>query len=183
MPYYLDGSAISDNRAFVHGGIQYPANWIRLSTQEDRDAIGMTFVPEARNWDQRFYWGYDPAGNLLPKDHAELVLLWTGKTRDTAGGLLQGSDWMVIRQADNGTTIGDDWRTWRESVRTASNAKITAIAATSTTDELREYILGADYPVWPQDPSQPVVTESDADTVEVGDATAPSAGPVPIDTP
>lgn len=135
---------------FEHDGISYPANWLRLATPEERAAIGIEEVPDPEPYDQRFYWG--PG---LPMDHATLVERWTATTRDTAGKLLAPSDWLVIREADNGTAVPDAWRTWREAVRTASGEKVTAIEQTADTDELAAYITGADYPVWPSDPSAP----------------------------
>ena len=41
-------------------GIQRPANWLRLSTERDRELLGITWVADSsNNYDQRFYWGVD----------------------------------------------------------------------------------------------------------------------------
>lgn len=149
--FLLDGKPLSPDVAFTHEGVQYPANWLRLASPEERAAIGITEVPDPPYYDQRFYWGPD-----LPMDHTMLVERWTANTRTTAGTLLQPSDWLVIREQDNGTPVPDEWRTWRESIRTATGVKVTAIAATADTDELAAYITGADYPAWPLDPNAPV---------------------------
>ena len=38
-------------------GIQRPANWLRLSTERDRELLGITWVDETADvYDQRFYW-------------------------------------------------------------------------------------------------------------------------------
>jgi hypothetical protein len=150
--FLLDGHPISPDVAFVHNGVQYPANWLRLATPEERAEIGITEVPDPEPYDQRFYWGPD-----VPKDHAELVKQWSIATRNTAGTLLLPTDWMVVREMDNGTPVPDSYRNWRQSIRGASEAKTAAIEATTTTDELAAYITGADYPVWPLDPSTPAV--------------------------
>jgi hypothetical protein len=146
-----DGRPISPDVPFELGDVSYPANWLRLATPEERDAIGITEVPDPAPYDQRFYWG--PG---LPKDHTQLVEQWTAQTRTTAGTLLAPTDWMVVRKVDNGTEIPIDWQLWRETVRMAVGTKVTAIAATASTDELAAYITGADYPTWPSDPSQPM---------------------------
>jgi hypothetical protein len=148
--FLLDGKPLSPDVAFTHDGIQYPANWLRLATPEERTAIGITEEPDAQPYDQRFYWGYDAEGNLIPKDHVQLVEEWSQQTRTTAGTLLQPTDWMIIRQADNGVEADPAIKTWREDIRLATGDKITAIEATTTTDELAAYITGADYPVWPE---------------------------------
>lgn len=159
--FILDGRPLSPDAPFTHDGIQYPANWLRLSTLEEKEAIGIQEVPDPPSYDQRFYWGYDSEGNLIPKDHAQLVEQWSNQTRQTANSLLLPSDWMIVREADNGVPADPTWKTWRETVRLAAGSKIFEINATTTTDELAAYITGPDYPVWPPDPSQPQPTPPD----------------------
>lgn len=158
--FILDGKPLSPDVAFTHDGIQYPANWLRLASPEERAAIGITEQPDPVPVDQRFYWDTG-----IPKDHTQLVEQWTQQTRTTAGTLLAPTDWMVIRQADNGTEMPLDWKLWRELVRIKTSEKVAAIAATTTTEELATYITGADYPVWPADPSQPIPAPTGDDTI------------------
>ena len=40
-------------------GTQYPSNWLRLATPEQRAAIGITEVADPEPYDDRFYWGVD----------------------------------------------------------------------------------------------------------------------------
>jgi hypothetical protein len=48
---------------FTHNDIQYPANWIRLASEEDKSAIGLVWEADVdMNFDNRFYWSKD-----LPK--------------------------------------------------------------------------------------------------------------------
>ena len=157
--FTLDGKPLSPDVAFTHDGIQYPANWLRLASPEEREAIGITEVPDPAPYDQRFYWGPD-----LPMDHATLVERWTATTRATAGTLIQPTDWMVIREQDNGTPIDPTIKGWRSDLRLACELKISGIEATTTTEELAAYITGVDYPIWPADPSapQPPVEELEA---------------------
>jgi hypothetical protein len=160
--FLLDGKPLAPDVPFVTpDGTRYPANWLRLSTLEEKEAIGITEVPDPPTWDQRWAWGYDAEGHLIWKDHTQLVEQWTQQTRTTAGTLLDPTDWMVIRQTDNGTEMPLDWKLWRELVRIKTGEKVTAITATTTTEELAAYITGPDYPVWPPDPSQPQPTPPD----------------------
>jgi hypothetical protein len=142
--FILDGKPLAPDVAFTHAGIQYPANWLRLSTLEEKEAIGITEVPDPAFYDQRFYWGPD-----LPKDHAQLVEQWTSQTRTTAGTLLVPTDWQVIRQADNGVEMSASVKELREEIRLAAGAKNAEITATADTAELAAYITGTDYPTWP----------------------------------
>jgi hypothetical protein len=167
MAFLLDGQPLAVDTPFkTPDGTQYPANWLRLSTLEEKEAIGITEVPDPTPYDQRFYWGYDAEGHLIPKDHVQLVEQWTAATRQTAGTLLSPTDWMIIREADNGTVIDPAIKTWREDIRLATGTKVTAINATADTDALAAYITGADYPVWPADPYAPVVETSEDQSLE-----------------
>ena len=165
--FIFHGKPLSPDRAFVDPdtGIQYPANWLRLSTLEEKEAIGITEQPAPPQYDQRFYWGYDAEGQLIPKDHTQLVEQWTQQTRTTAGTLLAPTDWVIIRQADNGDPANPELKEFREEIRLACGVKIEAIEATTTTAELAAYITGAEYPVWPSDspnppvPPEPVTTD------------------------
>jgi hypothetical protein len=151
--FILDGKPLASDLAFTdpETGIQYPANWLRLSTPEEREAIGITEVPDPPYYDQRFYFGPD-----LPKDHAQLVKHWTTQTRITAGTLIQPTDWMVIREQDNGTVVPESVKALREDIRLATGQKNAAIEATTDTAELAAYITGTEYPVWPSDSPAPV---------------------------
>ena len=161
MAFLLNGQPLAVDTPFIDAkGNKYPANWLRLSTAAEKKAVGITEVPDPTPYDERFYWGYDAEGHLIPKDHGQLVEQWTAQTRTTAGTLLAPSDWMVIREADNGTAMPLVWKTWRESIRLATGTKVTAIKATADTNALVTYITGADYPMWPVDPNT-VTVESD----------------------
>ena len=145
MAFLLNGQPLAADIPFTDAsGTRYPANWLRLATLEEKEAIGITEVPDPEPYDQRFYWA--PG---LPKDHAELVNQWTAQTYATAGTLLQPTDWMVIREADNGAAMDAPVKLWRESIRKTARSKVAAITATADTDTLFAYITGQDYPAWP----------------------------------
>jgi len=177
--FVLGSTVLSPDRAFTHpeSGVQYPANWLRLASAAEREAIGIRELPDPQQWDQRFYWGYNEDGNLIPKDHAQLVEQWTQQTRTTANTLLQPTDWVIIREADNGKAADPLLKTWRENIRLATGVKVTAIVATLDTAELAAYITGTEYPIWPVDPHAPVPSDdagvSDFDGLEpIGDGGA-----------
>ena len=156
--FIFDGKPLSPDVAFTDPatGVQYPANWLRLSTLEEKEAIGITEVPDPPTWDQRFYWGYTEDGELIPKDHTQLVEQWVAQTRTTAGTLLAPTDWIIIREADNGKPADPALKQWRQDIRLATGQKNAAIEATADTAELAAYITGTEYPVWPSDSPAPV---------------------------
>ena len=53
-----------------------------------------------------------------------------------AGGILQDTDWMVVRAAEGGTAVPSDIATWRAAVRTKSNDMCTAINNAADVDAL-----------------------------------------------
>ena len=145
MAFLLDGQPLAVDTPFkTPDGTQYPANWLRLSTLEEKEAIGITEVADPEPFDQRFYW--NPG---QPKDHGQLVEQWVTQTKQTAGSLLAPTDWYIVRQAETGAVAPAEVLTYRLGIRAASNGKEDQIKATTTTDELVAYLTGSDYPVWP----------------------------------
>ena len=165
MTFLLNGQPLAVDTPFTTpDGTQYPANFLRLSTLEEKEAIGITEVPDPTPYDERFYWGYDADGHLIPKDHGQLAEQWTATTRQTANNLLSSTDWMVIRQADNATTVDPAIKGWRQDLRLACELKISGIAATTTTDQLANFILSDSYISWPPDPYAPQPVTEDTET-------------------
>ena len=56
MAFKLNGNTLPLDRGFTHNDIQYPRNWLRLSTQEDKDALGITWEADPVRHDDRYYW-------------------------------------------------------------------------------------------------------------------------------
>tara|TARA_B100000427_G_scaffold128426_1_gene106897 strand:- start:608 stop:772 length:165 start_codon:yes stop_codon:yes gene_type:complete len=46
MAFKLNGKLITPDIPFTHNGIKYPANWLRLTTLEEKQAIGIVEEPE-----------------------------------------------------------------------------------------------------------------------------------------
>ena len=57
--YYLGSTVLRLNSPFTIGGTQYPSNWLTVSTEADRAAIGITWVADPVRADDRFYWNGD----------------------------------------------------------------------------------------------------------------------------
>ena len=59
MAFKLNGNPLAVDVPFTVGtgedAINYPANWLRLSTAEEKTAIGITEVADDPVYDQRFY--------------------------------------------------------------------------------------------------------------------------------
>ena len=148
----LEGKPLSYDRAFTHADIQYPANWLRLASLEEKQAIGITEVADDPWYDQRFYWGVDNPKQL--DDKTEIVdgeevkttglkTLWSAEQGEIAASLLAPSDWRVIKAKETETNIPSTWLTYRGAVRTACNTRQTEISNAADVPALRELLFGA----------------------------------------
>jgi len=147
MGFLLNNQPLAVDVPFkTEDGTQYPANWLRLSSEEDKAALGITWEPDPTPVDTRFYWDHD-----LPKDHAQLVEQWVTQTKQTAGTLLAPSDWYIVRQSETGSPVPPTKLLYRLGIREASNGKELQIKATTSTEELAAYITGSEYSVWPEE--------------------------------
>jgi len=154
MAFKLDGNPLVVDVAFSHNDIQYPANWLRLSTAEEKAAIGITEVEDPKVYDSRFYWGNgtakalddedakDKDGNLLKDENGNQVVTLGVKSvlkaqeKVTAGTLLAPYDWYVVRKAEKSTAIPTAITTYRDGIRTACDTREKEIDACSDTAAL-----------------------------------------------
>ena len=136
----LNGKTLQYDRAFTHEGISYPSNWLRLTTLEEKQAIGIVEVAtNTQFYDQRFYWG---VGN--PKDLDDLKTQWKQTQNEIAAELLSPSDWRVVKAAEvTAYSVESEWLTYRAAVRTACNTRQTEIDACETVDALKELLYGS----------------------------------------
>lgn len=142
-----DGRSVSDSMAFTLNEIQYPSNWLLLSTENDRIERGITGpLPEPAWYDQRFYWAPDQ-----PKDHLQLVHEYIGHIKRNAGSMLSDTDWYITRMVETGVGVPQAVLDRRAEIRACSNTKEQAILATTSTDELAAYVTSAEYSLWEPD--------------------------------
>ena len=145
MAFKLDGNPLAVDVAFSHNDIQYPANWLRLSTAEEKTAIGITEVEDPKVYDSRFYWGNGSAKELDDTketiDGVEYTYLGVksvlkAQEKDIANSLLAKYDWYIVRKAEKSTAIPTTITTYRDGVRTACDTREKEIDACSDTAAL-----------------------------------------------
>ena len=145
MAFKLDGKPLAVDVAFSHNDINYPANWLRLASKTEKEAIGITEEADAPTYDSRFYWGdgtakalddvdaKDEDGKLIKnEDGSQMVTqgvksVLKAQEKTTAGSLLARYDWYVVRKAEKNTAIPSAITTYRDGVRTACNTRETEI--------------------------------------------------------
>ena len=57
--YYLGSTPLRLNSSFEISGTVYPSNWLTVSTEADKTAIGIRWVNDPVRADDRFYWNGD----------------------------------------------------------------------------------------------------------------------------
>jgi len=138
--FLLNGQPLPLDTPFTADGIQYPANWLRLTALEEKEAIGITEVADPAPYDDRFYWG---VGN--PKDLDQCKANMIAQIKAAAGSMLAPTDWKVIRSTETGIPLDAYTLTARANIRAASNANEAAVDACTTVDELAALQL-----TWPE---------------------------------
>ena len=142
--FLLNGNPLAVDTAFTDAeGTQYPANWLRLSTEEDKARVGITEVPDVdMNFDNRFYWAKDLPKALddkLEEDGSTtkgLKSTFISQVKQSAGSILSQTDWMVIRKAERNVDIPESVVTYRASVVAKADELEVAIAAVTNVEEL-----------------------------------------------
>jgi len=129
--FKLNDQPLALDTAFTHNEIQYPANWLRLATPEDRAAIGITEVADPERYDDRFYWG---VGN--PKDLEQVRSMLASQCKATAFSMLAPTDYKFTRKIETGEAVDQETLDYRAAVRQACTDNLAAIASATTVVEL-----------------------------------------------
>jgi hypothetical protein len=143
------------------GEVNYPSNIFMLWTASELEALGIyeVVIDNTNLKDKEYYintnqsfdfadgvvtasYGVatpkaiddvtDEDGNVtrgLKYNHKQII-------NQQAGGILQSTDWMVVRAAEGGTPVPSDISTWRAAVRTKSNDMCAMIDGVADVDAL-----------------------------------------------
>ena len=158
--FTVSGQTIQYDVAWTHPdtGVQYPANWLRLTSLAEKQAVGLVEVTTSPDqiFDQRFYWNADIPKQLndVTDDDGNtttgLKTLWKSKQNEIAASLLSESDRRVIKALDEATSFAEfkeakpaSYTTYRAAVRTACNTRQTEIDACADVAALKELLFGS----------------------------------------
>ena len=154
MAFKQDGKPLAVDVAFSHNDINYPANWLRLASKTEKEAIGITEEADAPTYDSRFYWGdgtakalddvdaKDEDGKLIKNEDGSQMIIQGVKSvlkaqeKVTADSLLHKYDWYVIRKTEKDISIPSAISTFRDGVRTACDTREKEIDACADTAAL-----------------------------------------------
>ena len=143
---------------FTIDGTSYPANWLRLTSIEEKNAVGIMEVADTTtSYNDQFYWGVDNPKQLEditvtpeggePYVQKGMKSNWTAQVKDTANKLLTQTDWMVIRKAERDVAIPTATATYRAAVLTECTRLVGAIAGAS---DVQAFITVVTTQNWPR---------------------------------
>jgi hypothetical protein len=168
--FLLNGNRLAEGTSFYDAdGTQYPPQWLNQATEEQKLAIGITWVADPAPFDNRFYWDTDLPKALEDKletkqdgsplykqvydkatesmvDTTEQVVTkglksnFISQVKDTAGKLLAQTDWYVVRKAERNVDIPVDIVTKRAAIVTEADRLETAITSVTTVEALIEVL-------------------------------------------
>lgn len=130
---------------YVEVGANPDSKYYNLGTgttviDNDAGTVTKTYTNNAKNLDD--VNEVDENGDALLDENGDQVVTLGVKSvekariKTIAAGLLQSSDWMIIREAEGGTAVASDIATYRAAVRTKSNSMETAIDGAADTDAM-----------------------------------------------
>ena len=157
------------------GDVQHPKNIFELWSEAELKAIGIYIVEidntnlkdkeYYNNTNQRFNFASDKVtasyGSATAKnlaDYSETVgenttnfsglkTIHKNNINSDAAALLEKHDWMSIREAEGGTDMPSNIKTWRVAIRTKANAMCTQIDNAANVDALAAlYVYNSDDP-------------------------------------
>jgi hypothetical protein len=148
--FLLNGNRLPEGTSFYDAnGVQYGSGWLNQATEEQKLAIGITWVADPAQFDTRFYWDTDLPKALEDKletvDGKEYITKglksnFIAQVKDTAGKLLNATDWYVIRKVERSIDIPSEVALKRTQIVTEANRLETDIKASTTVEALIEVL-------------------------------------------
>ena len=162
-------------KSLTIGDVQYPRNIFELWSEAELKAIGI-YIVEIDNTnlkDKEYYYNTNQTFNFASDkvtasygsatakklaDYSETVgenttnfsglkTIHKNNINSDAAALLEKHDWMSIREAEGGTDMPSNIKTWRAAIRTKANAMCTQIDNAANVDALAAlYVYKSDDP-------------------------------------
>ena len=151
MPYVTtEGRTLPLDKAFSHNNISFPANWLRVSTEADREAQGISWKEIE-----------EPPVVRAPLDREKSDGI--ARAKDTAGKMLAGSDWQIVASVERQRVVPTEWAEYRAAV-IAEADRLESQFGTAESYEAIDAIVQN----WPINPDE----QAERDRMEAEDAAA-----------
>ena len=167
-----EGSLVSTYWEYVGGIFSPPTYWYSTVSTEEY-ALGQlvgsnppnpqplnstSLVPPTSATGQTLQWTgteWVYASFDWTDDLATAKAIMVSQTNAIAYGILQPTDWLVVRQTENGTQVPADWNAWRQEIRVQASDKVYKINVCTSKEELNAYCQSDAYLVWANQPTTP----------------------------
>ena len=173
--FLLNGKYLPEGTSFYDAnGTQYGSGWLNQATEEQKLAIGITWVADPTPVDTRFYWDtnlpkaledklevkedgtplykqvYDKTTESMVDTTEQVVTKglksqFVAQIKDTAGKLLNATDWYVIRKAERNVEVPSEVALKRTQIVAEANRLETDIQASNTVEALIDVLNAQDW--------------------------------------
>lgn len=146
--FLFKGNVLQLDTPFTDNGIQYPANWLRLASPEERAAIGIEEAADPIKADDRFYKNGDinfPRAledeTITPEQGDSFVQRglkyeFISNMKHYANALLSATDWKIVRATETNSSVDSSVLAARAAIREACNQNEQAIIACTSVAQL-----------------------------------------------
>ena len=167
-------------KAMTINNVQYPKSIFGLAwTNEERKALGIVPYVYEGSYIENMFYSTSEAAPAVEEDRVvvrrtqsandidDIKVAMKNSVSKTLSGYLEQTDWIVIREQDNGTAKPADLAQWRTDLRAKADALETAIdsktdvagleAMTVVTQEMIDNEENAEFYDWPVNPRESAV--------------------------
>ena len=120
--YKLNGKPLTIDRPFTVDGVQYPSNWLRMASEDDKAALGITWEADPVTPDYRFYWSEGSPKALDDKEESDEngnpLYVKVLDTSDPANPVMVDSDERLVTKGLKST--------WVAQVKTTAGSMLAA---------------------------------------------------------
>ena len=146
--FLLNGKKLPMNTPFTVDGVQYPANWLSISSSEERAKLRIEKVPDPLVPNEKYYilnWNVDGSVTGTPRPLVDAQNVILGDINAWLSGRLSGSDWAVVRAAEGIKPLPADIASARSAARAKAASWEARVKAAKSIEEIEaiELEMGA----------------------------------------
>ena len=131
------------DKAFSHNNISFSANWLRVSTEADREAQGISWKEIEEPPVVRAPLEREKSNGIV-------------RAKDTAGKMLAGSDWQIVASVERQRVVPTEWAEYRAAVIAEADrleGQYSAAESYEAIDAIQQN--------WPENPDEVAAREAD----------------------
>ena len=131
------------DKAFSHNNISFSANWLRVSTEADREAQGISWKEIEEPPVVRAPLEREKSNGIV-------------RAKDTAGKMLAGSDWQIVASVERQRVVPTEWAEYRAAVIAEADRLEGQYSAAESYEAIDAIVQN-----WPENPDEVAAREAD----------------------